>query len=230
MSKRMTSAQQLVEPGKRYKLKEAVALLKKTPAPKFDETVEVSIDLDLDPKQSDQAVRGTVLLPHGTGKSVKVIVFAKGELEREAREAGADYVGAEELIEKVQGGWIGFDVVVATPDLMKEVGKLGKFLGPRGLMPSPKAGTVTMDVAKAVKEVKQGKVEFKLDKQGDIHLGIGKRSFSEEALEENGSALLKALWRAKPASAKGRYVRSLSLSTSMGPGIRLDPTEGRPSE
>ncbi len=230
MSKRMASARQLVEPGKRYKLKEAVVLLKKTPAPKFDETVEVSIDLDLDPKQSDQAVRGTVLLPHGTGKAIKVIVFAKGELEREAKEAGADYVGAEDLIEKVQGGWIDFDVVVATPDLMKEVGKLGKFLGPRGLMPSPKAGTVTMDVFRAVKEVKQGKVEFKLDKQGDIHLGIGKRSFSEEALQENGSALLKALWKAKPASAKGRYIRSISISASMGPGIRLDPMEERPSE
>ena len=230
MSKRMEAAQQLTEPGKRYSLKEAVALLKKAPAPKFDETVEIAIDLDVDPKQSDQTVRGTVLLPHGIGKSVKVLVFAKGELERQAKDAGADYVGAEDLIEKIQGGWLDFDVAVSTPDLMKDVGRLGKFLGPRGLMPSPKAGTVTMDVARAVKEVKLGKVEFKMDKQGDIHLGIGKRSFSEEALEENGETLLEALWKAKPASVKGRYVRSIALSSTMGPGIRLDPTEGKPAE
>ncbi len=228
MSKRMTAVYEKVDPKKRYSLKEALNLLKTTPPAKFDETVEVALDLEVDPKQSDQTVRGTVLLPHGTGKSVKVLVFAKGEAERQATEAGADFVGAQELVEKVQGGWLGFDVVVSTPDLMKEVGKLGKFLGPRGLMPSPKAGTVTQDVAKAVKEIKQGKVEFKLDKQGDIHLGIGKCSFPAEALEENGRALLEAIWKAKPASAKGRYVRSVSLSTTMGPGIRLDPAEGRP--
>ncbi|MBI3614955.1 MAG: 50S ribosomal protein L1 [Candidatus Omnitrophica bacterium] len=230
VSKRTAAAQQLVEPGKRYGLKEAVSLLKKAPAPKFDESVEIAIDLDVDPKQTDATVRGTVVLPHGTGKSVKVLVFAKGEMERAAKEAGADHVGAEELIEKIQGGWLDFDVVVSTPDLMKEVGKLGKFLGPRGLMPSPKAGTVTMDVARAVKEVKGGKVEFKMDKQGDIHLGIGKRSFPEEALEENAHALLTALWKAKPASVKGRYVRSVALSSTMGPGIRLDPAEGKPEE
>jgi len=224
----MTAVYEKVDPKKRYSLKEALNLLKTTPPAKFDETVEVALDLEVDPKQSDQTVRGTVLLPHGTGKSVKVLVFAKGEAERQATEAGADFVGAQELVEKVQGGWLGFDVVVSTPDLMKEVGKLGKFLGPRGLMPSPKAGTVTQDVAKAVKEIKQGKVEFKLDKQGDIHLGIGKCSFPAEALEENGRALLEAIWKAKPASAKGRYVRSVSLSTTMGPGIRLDPAEGRP--
>lgn len=229
MSKRMDAARGLVTPGKRYSLKEAVGLLKKAPAPKFDETLELAIDLDIDPKQSDQMVRGNVLLPHGTGKSVKVLVFAKGEAERQAKEAGADFIGAEELIEKVQGGWLGFDVVAATPDMMKEVGKLGKLLGPRGLMPSPKAGTVTNDVARAVREIKQGKVEFKLDKQGDIHLGIGKRSFSEDALEANAMALLEAIWKAKPASAKGRYIRSVSLSSSMGPGLRLDPSEGRPA-
>ena len=229
MSKRMAQADNLVEPGKRYSLKEAVSLLKKTPTPKFDETVEVAIDLDVDPKQTDQMVRGNVLLPHGTGKKVKVLVFAKGEAERQAKEAGADYVGAEDLIQKIQGGWIGFDVIVATPDLMKEVGKLGKVLGPRGLMPSPKAGTVTPDVSKAVKEVRQGKVEFKLDKQGDIHLGIGKRSFSEEALVSNTQALLEAIWKAKPASAKGRYIRTVTISSSMGPGLKLDPNEGRPA-
>ena len=229
MSKRMVEAHKMMEVGKHYSLKEAVALLKKTPAPKFDETVEVAIDLDVDPKQSDQMVRGTLVLPHGTGKSVKVLVFAKGEPERQAKEAGADFVGAEELIEKIQAGWLGFDVVVSTPDLMKEVGRLGKMLGPKGLMPSPKAGTVTNDVAKAVRDLKKGRVEFKLDKQGDIHLGIGKRSFSEEALEANGRSLLEAIWKVKPASTKGRYVRSVGLSTSMGPGIRLYPTEGRPS-
>ena len=229
MSKRMQAAQKLVEAGKRYSLTEAVALLKKSPAPKFDETVELAIDLGVDPKQSDQMVRGTVLLPNGTGRSVKVLVFAKGEAERQAKEAGADWVGAEELLQKVQGGWLDFDVVVSTPDLMKEVGKLGKVLGPKGLMPSPKAGTVTNDVGKAVRETKQGKVEFKLDKQADIHLGVGKRSFSEEALAANIRVVMEAIWRARPASAKGRYVRSVCLSSSMGPGVHLDPTEGMPA-
>ena len=228
MNKRMKAVQALVEPRKQYSIKEAVALLKQGPAPKFDESVEVAIDLDVDPKQTDQMVRGTVVLPHGTGKKVRVLVFAKGDAERSAKEAGADYVGAEELMQKVQGGWIDFDVVVSTPDLMKEVGKLGKVLGPRGLMPSPKSGTVTMDVAKAVSEVKKGKVEFKLDKQGDIHLGIGKRSFPVEALEANARTLMEAIWRAKPASAKGRYVKGVSFSTTMGPGVRIDPSEGRP--
>ncbi len=230
MSKRMTAAYAQVEAGKHYNLKEAVELLKKTLPAKFDETVEVAIDLDVDPKQNDQMVRGTVLLPHGTGNKVKVLVFAKGDAERQAKEAGADFVGAEELIEKVQGGWLGFDVVVSTPDMMKEVGKLGKVLGPRGFMPSPKAGTVTNDVARAVKELKLGKVEFKLDKQGDIHLGVGKRSFAPEAIEANVRALLEAIWKVKPASAKGRYIHSVSLCTSMGPGLRLNPAEGRPEQ
>lgn len=229
MSKRMKAAYQLLESGQRYSLKEAVDLLKKTPAPKFDETVELAVVLDVDPKQTDQTVRGTVLLPHGTGKSIQVLVFAKGEGQRQAQEEGADFVGAEELIEKVQTGWLGFDAVVSTPDLMKEVGRLGKMLGPRGLMPSPKAGTVTNDVGKAVRELKKGKVEFKMDKQGDIHLGVGKRSFAAEALEANVRTLLEAIWKAKPASAKGRYVRSVSLSSTMGPGIRFDPAEGRSS-
>ena len=228
MSKRMDAAHAVVESGKQYTLKEAVALLKKIPPVKFDETVEVAIDLEVDPKQTDQMVRGTVILPHGTGRPVKVLVFAKGDAERSAKEAGADVVGAEDLVQKIQTGWLGFDVVVSTPDLMKEVGKLGKFLGPRGLMPSPKAGTVTNDVGRAVTELKKGKVEFKIDKQGDIHLGIGKKSFSEQALEENGRVLLEAIWKAKPASAKGRYVSGVSIATTMGPGINVDPGEGRP--
>ena len=228
MSKRMTAVDALVDKSKKYSLKEAVGLLKQAPPSKFDETVELAIDLEVDPKQSDQMVRGTVLLPHGTGKKLRVIVFAKGDAERAAKEAGADIVGAEELMTKVQGGWTDFDVAISTPDMMKEVGKLGKVLGPRGLMPSPKAGTVTSDVARAIKEVKLGKVEFKLDKQGDIHIGIGKKSFQADAIEANGRALLEAVWRAKPASAKGRYVRSVCLSSSMGPGIRLEPSEGKP--
>ena len=229
MSKRMKTASALVEKGKKYSLKEAVGILKQVQGPKFDETVEVAVDLDIDPKQTDQMVRGTVVLPHGTGKTIKVLVFAKGDAERQAKEAGADFVGAEEFLQKVQGGWTDFDVAVATPDLMKEVGKLGKVLGPRGLMPSPKVGTVTNDVAKAVRDVKKGKVEFKMDKQGDIHLGIGKKSFAPEALEENSRVFLEALWKAKPASAKGRYVKNISLSSTMGPGFQIDPNEGRPA-
>lgn len=227
MSKRMEAAKKLVEDGKAYRLKEAVKILKEVPAPKFDETVEVALSFDVDPKQSDQTVRGTVALPHGTGKTLRVLVFAKGEDERRAKEAGADHAGAEELMKKVEGGWIDFDAVIATPDLMREVGKLGRVLGPRGLMPSPKSGTVTKDVARAVQEIKQGKVEFKMDKQGDIHLGVGKRSFPPEHLEANIRALLEAIWKAKPAAAKGRYVRGVAVSNTMGPGIRLDASDWR---
>ena len=230
MSKRMEAACAVVEPGKTYPLKEAVSLLKKAQAPKFDETVEVALAFDVDPKQTDQLVRGTVVLPHGTGKKVRLLVFAKGDAERQAREAGADHVGAEEMIPKIEGGWMEFDAVIATPDLMREVGRLGRVLGPKGLMPSPKAGTVTLDVARAVNELKRGKVEFKMDKQADIHLGVGKRSFPEEALVANIRALMEAIWRAKPAAAKGRYIRSVSLSTTMGPGVKLDPQEGRAAE
>ncbi len=229
MGKRIEAARKLLQPGKPYDLQAAIELLKSAPAPKFDETVEVALSFDIDPKQSDQTVRGTVVLPHGTGKEKRVLVFAKGEAERAAKEAGADFVGAEELIAKIEGGWLDFDAVVAAPDLMREVGKLGRVLGPRNLMPSPKAGTVTNDVGKAVHEVKKGKVEFKMDKQGDIHLGIGKRSFPTEALVANGRALMEAVWKAKPAAAKGRYIRTVYLSTSMGPGCRLDPAEGRPA-
>ncbi|MBI3312326.1 MAG: 50S ribosomal protein L1 [Candidatus Omnitrophica bacterium] len=230
MGKRIEAARKLVEPGKQYTIPEAVDLLKKAPAPKFDETVEVALAFDVDPKQSDQNVRGTVVLPHGTGNSVRVLVFAKGDAERQAKEAGADYVGAEDLMAKIEGGWMDFDAVVSTPDLMREVGKLGRVLGPRGLMPSPKAGTVTQDVGRTVREVKQGKVEFKMDKQGDIHLGVGKRSFPNESLAENLKTILEAIWRAKPASAKGRYVESVVVSTTMGPGVRLDPNEGKQQE
>ncbi|PIQ81742.1 MAG: 50S ribosomal protein L1 [Candidatus Omnitrophica bacterium CG11_big_fil_rev_8_21_14_0_20_64_10] len=228
VTKRKKAAAALVTPGKAHSLAEAVVLLKQSPAAQFDETVEVAISTDVDPKQADQMVRGTVVLPHGTGKTLRVVVFAKSlQAQEAAKAAGADEVGAEELIERVQKGWTDFDVAISVPDLMRELGKLGKVLGPRGLMPSPKAGTVTPDVARAVKEVKAGKVEFKLDKQGDIHLGIGKRSFSEKALQENGLTLLEAIWRAKPATAKGRYIRSISLSTTMGPGIRLDARQGK---
>ncbi len=228
MGKRITEANKLVEKGKTYSVKEAVELLKKTPSPKFDETVNMAMSFDVDPKQSDQNVRGPVVLPHGTGKAVRVLVFAKGDAERAAKEAGADVVGSEDLIPKIEGGWMEFDTVISTPDLMREVAKLGRVLGPRGLMPSPKAGTVTMDVAKAVKEVKKGKVEFRMDKQADIHLGIGKKSFAAEAIEANLKAVMEAVWQAKPVSAKGKYLRSVSVATSMGPGIKLDPLEGKP--
>ena len=228
MNKRMTEASKGVEKRKTYSVKEAVELIKKTASPKFDETVNLAMSFDVDPKQSDQNVRGTVVLPHGTGKSIRVLVFAKGDAERAAKEAGADVVGSEDLIPKIEGGWMEFDTVISTPDLMREVAKLGRVLGPRGLMPSPKAGTVTMDVAKAVKEVKKGKVEFRMDKQADIHLGIGKKSFAAEAIEANLKAVMEAVWQAKPVSAKGKYLRSVSVATSMGPGIKLDPLEGKP--
>ncbi|MDO8729614.1 MAG: 50S ribosomal protein L1 [Candidatus Omnitrophota bacterium] len=228
MRKRMTEADKLVEKRKVYSVKEAVDLLKKTPSPKFDETVNIAMSFDVDPKQSDQNVRGTVVLPHGTGKSIRVLVFAKGDAERAAKEAGADVVGSEDLIPKIEAGWMDFDAVISTPDLMREIAKLGRVLGPRGLMPSPKAGTVTTDVGKAVKEVRKGKVEFRMDKQADIHLGIGKKSFAAEAIEANLKALMEAVWRAKPAAVKGKYLRSVSVATSMGPGIKLDPSEGKP--
>ena len=228
-SKRFTQAAALVDRKASYAFEDAVNVLKGFPATKFNETVALSISLTIDPKKTDQVVRGTVTLPHGTGKARRVAVFCKGEDEILAKEAGAEAVGAAELIEKVQGGWLEFDVAVATPDLMRDVSRLGKILGPRGLMPNPKAGTVTDDVAKAIKEVKQGKVEFKLDKQADIHLGIGKRSFPEEALEANGRTLLEAIWKARPASAKGRFIRNISISTTMGPGVTLDPSEGKPA-
>ncbi len=227
LSKRMRATYEAVDRRKAYPVAEAVAQLQQAPKVKFDETVDLAVKLDIDPKQTELAVRGTVVLPHGTGQLRRVIVFAKGDAVKAAQTAGADVVGGDELIQKVAGGWLDFDVVVATPDLMKDLSKLGKTLGPRGLMPSPKAGTVTMNVAQAVKEIKLGKVEFKMDKQGDIHLAVGKRSFPAEHLVANITAFLEALWRGRPAAAKGQYVRAISLSSTMGPGLRLDVTSVR---
>ena len=222
VSKRYDAAAAKLESGRQYSLEEATGLLKEMPGTKFDESVDLSFRLGVDPKHADQMVRGAVVPPHGLGKTVRVAVFAKGEKEREAREAGADVVGAEDLVEKVQGGFMDFDTTIATPDLMGQVGRLGKVLGPRGLMPNPKLGTVTFDIARAVREAKAGKVEFRVDKVGNVHTPIGKRSFSREHLAANGMALIEAIVRAKPAAAKGIYLRSMTLSTTMGPGIPID--------
>lgn len=224
-SKRFGAAAALVDRKTAYPLERAISLLKELPAATFDETVEISASLSIDPKKSDQIVRGTVTLPHGIGKTRRVAVFCKGEKELLAKEAGAEYVGAADLIDKVQGGWMEFDVAIATPDMMRDVSRLGKILGPRGLMPNPKAGTVTDDVAKAVAEVKQGKVEFKMDKLSNIHFVIGKRSFEPQKLRENGQTALEAIVRARPASLKGKMLRRVSLSSTMSPGIQIK-TEG----
>jgi large subunit ribosomal protein L1 len=220
--KYQAAAQQV--PRKPHTLEEAVALVKRIKFANFDETVELHLRLGVDPRHADQMVRGTVVLPNGLGKSKRVLVIASGEKQREAEEAGADYVGGEEMVQKIQEGWMDFDAVIATPDMMRSVGRLGKILGPRGLMPNPKTGTVTMDVARAVKEIKAGKVEFRVDKTGIIHAPIGKTSFPEEKLVENAQALIQAVLRAKPAAAKGKYVRSATLCSTMGPGIPLDTT------
>jgi large subunit ribosomal protein L1 len=222
VGKRYAKALARVDQTKEYAVEEAVELSREIALAKFDETVEVAVRLGVNPKYADQMVRGAVVLPHGTGKSVRVLVFAKGEKEREAREAGADFVGAEDLVEKIQGGWLDFDTAVATPDLMGQVGRLGKILGPRGLMPNPKVGTVTFDITRAVREVKAGKVEFKVDKAGNIHVPIGKKSFPAERLTENANAVLEALVKAKPSGAKGQYLRSITVSTTMGPGVPVD--------
>ncbi|HHY31621.1 MAG TPA: 50S ribosomal protein L1 [Firmicutes bacterium] len=208
-----------------YSPSEAVELVKKTATAKFDETVEAAVRLGIDPKRSDQQVRGAVVLPHGTGKAVRVAVFAKGEKAKEAEAAGADYVGAEDLAEKVQGGWMDFDVAVATPDMMGIVGKLGRILGPRGLMPNPKTGTVTFEVAKAIRDIKAGKVEYRADKAGIVHVPIGKASFGAPQLLGNLSALMDALVKAKPATARGTYIKSVVLSTTMGPGVKVSPQQ-----
>jgi large subunit ribosomal protein L1 len=210
-----------------YAPEEAVRLVRATATAKFKETVEAHIRLGVDPKQADQQVRGTVVLPNGTGRSVRVAVFAKGEKAREAETAGADVVGAEDLIEKIQGGWLEFDVAVATPDVMNLVSRLGRLLGPRGLMPNPKAGTVTMDVTRAVRELKAGKIEFRLDKAGIIHVPMGKASFTEAQLLENLTTLLDAVVRARPASAKGVYLKSVTVASTMGPGVRVDPSKAQ---
>lgn len=214
-----------VERIKYYSLEEAVPLLKQMGTATFDETIELAANLGVDPRHADQQVRGTVVLPHGTGKKISVLVIARGEKEKEAKDAGADFVGADEYIPKLREGWVGVDVIIATPDLMGEVGKLGKILGPKGLMPNPKSGTVTFDVAKAVREVKAGKIEYRVDKGSNIHVPVGKMSFEANQLLDNVRVLVTELIRVKPASAKGRYIKSLSLSPSMGPSIRLDPTQ-----
>jgi large subunit ribosomal protein L1 len=223
-SKRYRAAAEQVDRRKPYNLPDAVATLKKFPPTKFDQTVTVSFRLGVDPKQSDQMVRGTCPLPHGSGKQVRVLVFAEGSAAKAAKEAGAEYVGFKDVIEKCQQGFQDFDVAVATPAAMAEVRKLGKVLGPRGLMPNPKTGTVTDDVAKAVQEVKAGRVEFKLDKNGNVAVPVGKFSFEEKALVENGNAVIEAVVRARPATAKGRYVEGITLSATMSPGIHLDPS------
>jgi len=203
-------------------LADAVALVKSNATAKFDETLDLAVRLGVDPKHADQMVRGTVVLPHGTGKKVRVLVFAKGEREKEAQDAGADLVGAEDLVEKIQGGWLEFDRAIATPDVMGLVGRLGKVLGPRGLMPNPKTGTVTFEVGKAVREFKGGKIEFRVEKAGIIHVPFGKASFTPDQLTENAVAVLEALLRAKPAASKGRYVKGVTVSSTMGPGVRVD--------
>ena len=219
-SKRYAESAKLVDKNKQYEIKEALDLIEKMPKTKFDQTVELHVKLGVDSKHADQQVRGTVVLPNGTGKTQKVLVFAKGPKAEEAEKAGADFVGAEELIPKIQNeGWFDYDVVVATPDMMGVVGRLGKVLGPKGLMPNPKSGTVTMDVTKAISEIKSGKVEYRLDKTNIIHLGFGKVSFGAEKLAENYDVIMNAIIKAKPAAAKGQYVKSISVSTSMGPGI-----------
>jgi large subunit ribosomal protein L1 len=222
MTKREKAASAAYDREKEYPVEEALGVLNQLPKAKFDETVDLSMRLGVDPKHADQMVRGAIVLPHGIGKAVRVAVFAKGDKEREAREAGADVVGAEDLVERIQGGWLDFDSAVATPDLMGQVGRLGKVLGPRGLMPNPKLGTVTFDVGRAVREVKAGKVEFRVDKAGNVHVPIGKRSFSQQNLVDNALALLEAVIRAKPSASKGTYLRSITLSSTMSPGIKVD--------
>jgi len=222
VSKRYDAAASKIAPGKQHSLEEAIGVLKAMPGTKFDESVDLSFRLGVDPKHADQMVRGAVVLPHGIGKTVRVAVFAKGEKEREAREAGADVVGAEDLVERVQGGWMEFDTTIATPDLMGQVGRLGKVLGPRGLMPNPKLGTVTFDIGRAVREAKAGKIEFRVDKAGNIHTPVGKRSFNEQQLHDNAMALIEAIVRAKPSASKGTYLKSLTVSSTMSPGVPLD--------
>ncbi|MDD5431950.1 MAG: 50S ribosomal protein L1 [Candidatus Omnitrophica bacterium] len=215
------SEKSVTDKEKTFPLKEAIALLKKLPAPKFDASVDLHFNLSVDTKKSEQMVRGTVILPHGTGKKVRVAVFCKGEHEKQAKEANADLVGGLELIEKVAGGFMDFDCAIATPEMMKDLSKLGKVLGPRGLMPSPKTGTVTNDITKAIEDVKKGKVEFRVDKQGGVHLAVGKISFGEDKLYDNASKVIEALTESKPSTVKGKFVKSLSISTSMNPGVRL---------
>src|SRR5215216_2103273 len=219
--KKFAAARQQV-PGRAHTIEEAIPLMQKVKFAKFDETVEIALRLGVDPKHADQMVRGTVVLPHGLGKSKRVLAIAGGEKQKEAQAAGADVVGGEELVEKIMGGWTDFDAVVATPDMMRAVGKLGKVLGPRGLMPNPKTGTVTVDIAKAVQEIKAGKVEFRVDKTGIIHAPVGKTSFSSDSLVANAHALVDSIVKAKPSAAKGKYLKSVTVSSTMGPGVSID--------
>ena len=223
--KKYEAALAKVDRNKRYRLEDAMKLVKETATKKFDETVDAAINLGVDPKHADQVVRGAVVLPHGMGKAVKLAVFAKGDKAREAQEAGADIVGAEDLAEKIQGGFMDFDKVIATPDMMGVVGRLGKVLGPRGLMPNPKIGTVTMDLQRAIKEQKAGKVEFRVEKAGIVHVPFGKASFDPEKLKANFSAIMEIIYKAKPQTAKGVYVKNVTVSTTMGPGIKVDLAE-----
>lgn len=221
-SKRFSGAAEKIDRSVAYSVEEAVAKVLEAATAKFDESVELSVRLGVDPRKADQMVRGTVSLPHGTGKTVRVLVLTKGDKEKEAQEAGADYVGGDDMVAKIQGGWLDFDAVIATPDIMSQVGKLGRVLGPRGLMPNPKVGTVTFDVGQAVKEIKAGKIDFRVDKYGIVHAAIGKKSFKPEQLAENIRVFLDAINRLKPQTAKGVYLRSISLSSTMGPGVRVD--------
>jgi large subunit ribosomal protein L1 len=225
--KKYLEARSKVEPGKRYSLREATQLAMSAARAKFDETADVAIKLGVNPKHADQMIRGSVVLPHGLGKTVRVLVFAKGDKEREALDAGADFAGSDDLVEKIKGGWMEFDRVVATPDMMGAVGKLGKILGPRGLMPNPKVGTVTFDIKGAVEELKAGKVEFRVEKAGIVHSPVGKISFGADKLTENILALVESILKLKPASSKGTYLKALSLSTTMGPGVSIDPMDVR---
>ena len=222
MGKKYTDSAKLIDSQKQYDPEEAVALVKQTAKAKFDETIEISLRMGVDPRHADQQIRGTVVLPHGTGKKLTVLVFAKGPKVQEALDAGADFVGAEDRVAKIQGGWFGFDVCVATPDMMGVVGRLGRVLGPKGLMPNPKTGTVTMDLTKAINDIKAGKVEYRVDKTAIIHCPLGKASFTEEQLGANLRTLMEAVIKAKPASAKGTYIRSAVISSTMGPGIKLN--------
>ena len=219
--KKYLAAAKLVDHEKRYEIQDAIALLKKTSFEKFDSSVQLSLNLNVDPRHADQQIRGAVVLPHGTGRSQKVLVVTQGPKEKEALEAGADFVGNKEILEKVKGGWFDFDIIVATPDMMGELGKLGKILGPKGLMPNPKTGTVTMDVAKAVKDIKKGKVEYRVDKEGNISVLFGRVSFTEDQLAENLNTLLDLIRKARPAAVKGHYMKNVVISSTMGPGIKL---------